>query len=159
MPSTVVEVRRSYTADEEAAILEAVQEALVEAFRIPPGDRHLRLHVHEPHRFAVPPHLAEPDRATIVSVDCFAGRSLEAKRTLYAGIVGRLGDLGIPADHVTILLREITQEKLGRARWPGSVRRRPGFRGERLNQAHEPLSEASAGANVSPIRDIMSMTP
>ena len=113
MPSTVVEVRRHYSESEEVAIIDAVHSALVAAFRIPPGDKHVRLVVHEPHRFAVPPHLAEPDRATMVSIDCFAGRSLDAKRTLYAEIVGRLEPLGIPRDHVTITLRDIDRDNWG----------------------------------------------
>lgn len=113
MPSTVVEVRRHYAPAAEAELLESVQAALVAAFKIPPGDRHLRLVVHEPHRFAVPPHLAEPDRATIISIDCFAGRSPDAKRALYRELVTRLAEHGIPADHVTVLLREITQENWG----------------------------------------------
>ena len=113
MPSAVVEVRRSYSEAEEVAIIDAVHGALVAAFRIPPGDKHLRLLVHEPHRFAVPPHLAEPDRATIISIDCFAGRSPEAKRSLYAEIVDRLEPLGIPRDHVTIVVRDVPAQSWG----------------------------------------------
>lgn len=113
MPSTVIEVRRTYSATEEVAIVDAVHEALVAAFRIPPGDKHVRLVVHEPHRFAVPPHLSAPDRATMVAIDCFAGRSVDAKRALYAGIVERLEPLGIPRDHVTITLRDVPREDWG----------------------------------------------
>ena len=113
MPSAVVDVRRSYSEAEEVAIIDAVHGALVAAFRIPLGDKHLRLLVHEPHRFAVPPHLAEPDRATIISIDCFAGRSPEAKRSLYAEIVDRLEPLGIPRDHVTIVVRDVPAQSWG----------------------------------------------
>jgi phenylpyruvate tautomerase PptA (4-oxalocrotonate tautomerase family) len=73
----------------------------------------VRLQVHEPHRFAHPPTLTQPEYATLVSVDCFAGRSLEAKRRLYAEIVGRLERLGIPRDHVSITLRENDAENWG----------------------------------------------
>jgi phenylpyruvate tautomerase PptA (4-oxalocrotonate tautomerase family) len=72
-----------------------------------------RLQVHEPHRFAHPPTLAEPEYATLVSVDCFAGRSVEAKRRLYGEIVDRLEPLGIPRDHVSITLRESPTENWG----------------------------------------------
>ena len=113
MPGVVIEVRRTYSTDEEVAIIDAVHGALVAAFRIPPGDKHVRLLVHEPHRFACPPHLTHPDRATMVSIDCFAGRSLDAKRTLYAEIVGRLEPLGIPRDHVTITVRDLDRESWG----------------------------------------------
>ncbi|GAA2746886.1 hypothetical protein GCM10009868_34100 [Terrabacter aerolatus] len=48
MPSTLIEVRRSYTPDEEVAIIDAVHGALVAAFRIPVEDRYVRLAVFEP---------------------------------------------------------------------------------------------------------------
>lgn len=94
-------------------MIDAVHDALVAAFRIPAGDKHVRLLVHEPHRFAVPPDLAEPASYTLVTIDCFAGRSIAAKRNLYAAVVERLAALGIPPDHVTILLRESVTEDWG----------------------------------------------
>jgi phenylpyruvate tautomerase PptA (4-oxalocrotonate tautomerase family) len=113
MPSTIVEVRRNYTAEQEIQIIEAVQAALVEGFKIPEGDRCVRLVVHEPHRFITPARLSQPDRYTVVTVSAFLGRSLEAKRNLYQGIVHRLADLGIPPDHVKIMLNEIAKENWG----------------------------------------------
>ncbi len=59
------------------------------------------------------PTLAEPEYATSVSVDCFAGRSVGAKRQLYGEIVDRLEPLGIPRDHVSITLRESPAENGG----------------------------------------------
>lgn len=95
------------------AIIEAVHGALVATFKIPSDDKHVRLIAHEPHRFACPPTLTEPELLTLVSIDCFAGRSLQAKRNLYTEIVGRLA--GIPNDHVSITLREIETENGGSA--------------------------------------------
>jgi phenylpyruvate tautomerase PptA (4-oxalocrotonate tautomerase family) len=113
MPSVLIEVRRSATPDEEVALMEAVHAALRETFKILPGDRNVRLVVHPPHRFACPPDRARPELYTHVSIDAFAGRSLEAKRALYRAIVANLGRLGIPADHVKILLRELPRENWG----------------------------------------------
>ncbi len=93
--------------------MDAVHDALQRAFRIPPSDRHVRLLAHEPHRFAVPPGLREPQRFTQISIDAFGGRSLEAKRALYREIVDSLERLGIPRDHVSILVREAPQENWG----------------------------------------------
>jgi len=93
--------------------MEAVHSALREAFKIMPGDKNVRLQVHEPHRFACPPNKARPELYTHISIDCFAGRSLAAKRLLYGTIVRNLESLGIPKDHVKILLREITAENWG----------------------------------------------
>jgi len=114
MPSALIEVRRSYSEAEEAAIIDAVHGALVAAFRIPPGDKHLRLVAHEPRRFACSPHLTRPECATLVTIDCFAGRSVQAKRNLFREIVDRLdAAVGIPGDHVLILLRETAAENWG----------------------------------------------
>jgi phenylpyruvate tautomerase PptA (4-oxalocrotonate tautomerase family) len=113
MPSVLIEVRRNYTAAEETALMDAVHEALQAAFRIPSQDRHVRLLVHEPHRFACPPDGAQPDRYTQISIDAFAGRSLDAKRALYRDIVTRLEPLGVPPDHVTIVLRDVPRSNWG----------------------------------------------
>lgn len=113
MPSTIVEVRRSYTAAEEQRIIESVHDALVEGFRIPPVDRCVRLVTHEPHRFLCSPKYTRPERFTVVTVTAFAGRSIDAKRNLYRGIVGRLEGLGIPPDHVKIILVEVPRENWG----------------------------------------------
>ena len=113
MPSVLIEVRKRYSLEQETALMEAVHAALREAFKILPGDRHVRLVVHEPHRFACPPSREKPEVYTHVSIDAFPGRSLEAKRNLYRAIVANLEPLGIPKDHVKILLREVPPENWG----------------------------------------------
>jgi phenylpyruvate tautomerase PptA (4-oxalocrotonate tautomerase family) len=107
MPHVLIETRREYSQPEEVALMEAVHGALQRAFRIPANDRHVRLLVHAPHRFACPPDKDQPDRFTQVSVDAFAGRSIDAKRALYREIVESLEPLGIPRDHVSIVVRDI----------------------------------------------------
>ena len=113
MPSVLIEVRKQYSETEEVALMEAVHSALREAFKILPGDRNVRLVAHAPHRFACPPDRSQPELYTHISIDAFAGRSLDAKRNLYRMIVGNLEALGIPKDHVKILLREIAKENWG----------------------------------------------
>ena len=113
MPSTVIEICREYNEAEEVALIDAVQQSLITAFRIPPRDRHIRLLVHRPHRMQLPPDLADPSRYTIVTIDCFAGRSVDAKRELYRQIVARLEPLGVPADHISIVVRDLPQENWG----------------------------------------------
>ncbi|WP_406055144.1 tautomerase family protein [Kribbella sp. NBC_00889] len=113
MPTALVEVRRRYSEAEEVALMDAVHGALVAAFRIPPEDKNVRLIAHEPHRFACSPNRAQPEFFTLVTIDCFAGRSVQAKRNLYAEIVDRLAPFGIPQDHVLITLRESGAENWG----------------------------------------------
>lgn len=113
MPSALIEVRRQYSEAEEVAIIDAVHASLVTAFQIPPEDKDVRLVVHAPHRFACSPKRTQPEFFTLVSIDCFAGRSVDAKRKLYAEIVNRLEPIGIPRDHVTILVRDLPTENWG----------------------------------------------
>ena len=113
MPSVLIEVRKRYRQEEEIALMEAVHAALREAFRILPHDKNIRLIVHEPHRFACPPDREKPEVYTHISIDAFAGRSLDAKRNLYIAIVKNLEPFGIPKNHVKILLREIPKENWG----------------------------------------------
>ena len=113
MPSVLIEVRKRYPQEEEIALMEAVHAALREAFRILPHDKNIRLIVHEPHRFSCPPDKEKPEVYTHISIDAFAGRSLDAKRNLYMIIVKNLEVFGIPKNHVKILLREIPKENWG----------------------------------------------
>jgi phenylpyruvate tautomerase PptA (4-oxalocrotonate tautomerase family) len=113
VPSVLIEIRRTISVEEETRLMEAVHAALREAFKLLPGDRNVRLIAHAPHRFACPPERTRPELYTHVSIDAFAGRSLDAKRALYRGIVENLESLGIPKDHVKILLRELPRENWG----------------------------------------------
>jgi phenylpyruvate tautomerase PptA (4-oxalocrotonate tautomerase family) len=113
MPSVLIEIRRQYTAQQEIEIMDAVHAALCEAFKIKPDDKHVRLVVHEPHRFACPPSREKPEAEVLISIDSFAGRSLDAKRKLYRTIVNNLEPLGIPRNHTMILLREIPTQNWG----------------------------------------------
>ena len=113
MPSVLIEVRQQYSIETEVGIMEAVHSALRECFRILPSDRNVRLLVHEPQRFECPPDREKPEFYTHISIDCFAGRSLDAKRSLYKTIVKNLEPFGIPNNHVKIMLREISTENWG----------------------------------------------
>ena len=50
---------------------------------------------------------------TLITIDCFEGRSVDAKRDLYRNIVERLEELGIPRNHVTITVRDLPRENWG----------------------------------------------
>jgi hypothetical protein len=80
MPSVLIEVRKKYSPEEETAIMTAAHSALQESFKIFPHDKNVRLIAHEPHRFAYPPDRDKPEVYTHISIDCFAVRSLDAKR-------------------------------------------------------------------------------
>lgn len=111
MPNVTIEVRKRYTKEQEEGIINAVHAALMEGIKTPQWDRTLRLVVHEPHRFAAPPE--KDERYTLVAIELFPGRSLNAKKALYRAIVNNLGKFGIPADHIKVVLREIAAQNWG----------------------------------------------
>jgi len=111
MPNVTIELRKQYRREQEEGIIDAVHAALMEGIKTPEWDKTIRLLVHAPHRFATPP--GKDERYTLVDIDLFSGRSLEAKKALYRAIVKNLGAFGIPPDHVKILLRESAAENWG----------------------------------------------
>lgn len=120
MPVVLIEVRKRYEFNEEKALMLAVNDAVQEVFQIfNKGSMEVRLLAHEPHRVLVPvdaanPNLCQyPELFTLISIDCYPGRSLDTKRALYTRIVDNLEPLGIPKDHVKILIRESAKENWG----------------------------------------------
>lgn len=110
MPIVHIHIARGWSLERRRALMSGVHAALVEAFRIPPQDSNQLLQEHEPE------HLVStkgPD-FTLVEITAFAGRSLEAKRTLYAAIARNLEkDAGIPRGSVMVVLREAPLENWG----------------------------------------------
>jgi len=112
MPMTLIEIANKYTKEQEIALMKAVDSALLEIFKVTPEAINTRLMIHEPHRFSVPAD-CNPERYVIINIDCFSGRSLDTKRNLYQAIVEQLNILGIPKDHIKIVLRESAKENWG----------------------------------------------
>ena len=112
MPSSTIEVRRTYSLADEISIVNAVHAAIVDAFQIPSRARNVILTVHQPHRFPCPPDCEDPDRFTNVNIFARPGRTLAAKRKLYKGVVDRLELLGIPGSCVLIKFHELAAENI-----------------------------------------------
>lgn len=104
MPLVRIEILEGRPASERKRLLQAVHDALVEAFGIPEDDRTQRLIEHADENFEIPPGRSE--RYTLVEITAFPGRSPDAKRALYRAIVRNLGKAGVPADDVSIVLHE-----------------------------------------------------
>jgi hypothetical protein len=99
------------TPEQKKQAFDAVHAALVSCFRIPDHDRHQRIIELADEDFEIPP--GKGERYTVVALDVFAGRSLDAKRALYRAIVDGLAPVGIPANDILILVREFTRENWG----------------------------------------------
>lgn len=112
MPLVRVEIVKGRSREYKKAILDGIHAAVVEAFRVPDGDRMQRLYELAPEDFEY--RSIYGDQFTQVEITCFAGRSHDAKKALYAAIVRNLEkDPGIPRKDVVIVLREGPRENWG----------------------------------------------
>ncbi len=118
MPIVKIEVCRSRPQAQVTAMIEAVYESQLLAFKLPEDDKQIRYVEHRPEYFPVPP--GKTENYTIVEFSIFPGRSLDAKRALYAGIAQRFGALGIQASDITVILHEPSLDNWGVSGKPAS---------------------------------------
>jgi len=111
MPIAKIEVCRARPPEQTAALIEAVYQAQLEALKLPADDKQIRYVEHKPAHFPVPP--GKTEDYTFVEFLLFPGRSLDAKRKLYQGIVRRFGELGIQPSDIIIVLHEPPLENWG----------------------------------------------
>lgn len=111
MPIVRIEVIKHWAVEKQQYLMESLHAALVEAFKIPEHDKLIRYIEHRPDHFVIPPGATE--NYTLVEISMFPGRSLEAKRNLYKGIVGRFGAVGIDPNDIRIVLYEVPMDNWG----------------------------------------------
>ena len=107
-----------WAAGTEMKLIEAVQSALVAAFRIPEGDRDVVLDLYGENRRIVA--AGRSERYTRVEIVGIAARSLDAKRALFKAIAANLEAVGVPRNDTRIFLIEPPAENWGIkvAYWP-----------------------------------------
>lgn len=118
MPSTKIETRQGWLGARRGEFIEAVQQALVAGIRIPDRDRCVRLAEYDAEAMIVPPHVGP--HYTIVEISLFTGRSIEAKRRLYAELVAAVAPFGLAPHDLKVILHEVPRENWGLKGLPGS---------------------------------------
>ena len=111
MPNVRIEVKRPWPPEKQQHLIEATHTAMVEALKIPQHDKLIRFIEHRSEHFVSPPGTSE--NFVLVEISLFSGRSLDAKRKLYQGIVKRFGELGIEPKDIKIVLYEVPMEDWG----------------------------------------------
>jgi phenylpyruvate tautomerase PptA (4-oxalocrotonate tautomerase family) len=118
MPIVKIEVCRTRPPQQVSALIDAVYQAQLVALKLPEDDKQIRYVEHKPEHFPVPP--GKTQNYTIVEFQLFPGRSLDAKRKLYEGVVRRFGELGIQPSDIIIVLHEPPLENWGIRGLPAS---------------------------------------
>jgi len=111
LPATRITTRQGWIGTRRRDVLEAVQRALVTGLRIPPDDRCISLIEQEPDAILLSEQAGE--RFILIEIVLITGRSLAAKRRLYAAMVEELAPFGLGADEVRIILVESPAENWG----------------------------------------------
>ena len=95
----------------EMAMIEAVQSALVSAFKIPDWDRDVVLDVYDENRRIVS--TGRSERYTRIEIVGIAARSMDAKRALFKAIADNLEVVGVPRNETRVYLIEPPPESWG----------------------------------------------
>ncbi|MBJ6985946.1 tautomerase family protein [Devosia sp. MC521] len=118
MPSTRIETRRGWLGERRREFLEAVQRALITGILIPENDRCVRLVEIDDEAFITGKE--KGPGYVVIEISLFTGRSIEAKRRLYAALVAELAPFGVAAHDVKVILHEVPRENWGLGGLPAS---------------------------------------
>jgi phenylpyruvate tautomerase PptA (4-oxalocrotonate tautomerase family) len=111
MPSTRIETSAGWINGRHAELIAAVQRALVEGIRIPENDRSVRVLEYPPSAFAAAP--GRSANFTLIEISMFEGRSIDAKRRLYAALARELQAFGVAAEDVKVVIHDEPRENWG----------------------------------------------
>jgi phenylpyruvate tautomerase PptA (4-oxalocrotonate tautomerase family) len=111
MPLVRISLLKGRSPEEKKTLSDEIHAALVESIKIPQTDFNHRIAEYAPGDWQLPP--GKSEKFVMVEITMFPGRSKEAKRKLYKGIVRRLEALGVPTTDVLVVLTEPPLENWG----------------------------------------------
>lgn len=113
MPLVRIDLPSGITAEQRAAVAEAVYRALVDVAGAPEGDRFIVVNQHDQASLLMDQHYIHErtEWALIIQIVFNEGRSVDTKKALYRGIVdGIHANAGIRTEDVMITLIEVPKE-------------------------------------------------
>lgn len=108
MPSTRIETRVGWLDGRHEELIAAVQAALVAGIGIPEDDLSIRILEYPVSCFATRP--GSGPRYSVVEISMFSGRSIEAKRRLYANLAKSFWAFGVPDCDLKIIIHDVPRE-------------------------------------------------
>jgi phenylpyruvate tautomerase PptA (4-oxalocrotonate tautomerase family) len=113
MPLVKIYAPKTKSAQELRRISDGVQDALVAHANVPANSRfYLFIRLERDEIVADPSYggVARSENLIVIEITLNAGRTVEVKKALYAGIASRLESAGVRPDDVVISLIEVTKE-------------------------------------------------
>ena len=111
MPHAAVHRLRGGSPISRRAIVEAVNRAFVDALKVPDDTHPVRMCEYDADAFLIP--RQSSTAFTIIEATVYPGRTIETKRRLYVRLIAELGDTGIAAEDIRIVLYEVPRENWG----------------------------------------------
>ncbi len=119
MPQVRIETRDHWLNGRHEALYDAIQAAMVEGIKISEDDRCYRLVEYDAAHFPNVP--GKSDRFTVIEIALFAGRSMAAKRNMYAAICRNLkAALDLDPNDIRVVLEENSRDNWGMGGKPAS---------------------------------------
>lgn len=113
MPFVRIDLPDTVSPQQAQALGDAVHQALVASFEVPPDDRFQVIARHPPGALVCTPAylgVQHSARVALVQITCSFGRTLAHKRALYAGIAQNAAQAGLAAADVIVHLVETARE-------------------------------------------------
>jgi len=111
MTSVRIDTKAGWLDGRQAAMIQTAQQALSEAFRVLDIASDVILQEHDADRFTAPPEASV--RFTRVEVHSPPVAHAGIKRRLYRALVAGLGELGVAATDIKIVIIEVAHENWG----------------------------------------------
>jgi len=109
MPLVKIELQQGRDKKTVLELRDTVMDAVIEALKVPPDDRNIRLFEYQADLFQM-----KPPYEVIIEITMFAGRTKETKKRLYQAVTGKLAAAGIiEREKVFIVINEIPAENWG----------------------------------------------
>ncbi|MGI9520242.1 MAG: tautomerase family protein, partial [Hyphomicrobiaceae bacterium] len=93
------------------AIIEALNRAFIDAFKVPEDTHPIRLCEYDADAFLIP--RQSSSAFTLIEATVYPGRTIETKRQLYARIISELGKTGIAAEDIRVVFYEVPRDNRG----------------------------------------------
>jgi 4-oxalocrotonate tautomerase len=114
MPFVRVSLPQAVTDDQIAAVSDAIQVSLIDAFNVPAADRFQVITRHPAAELACTPEyldIQHSERVALVQITANEGRTVEMKKALFAALASSIAETGVvTAADVIISLVEVKKE-------------------------------------------------
>jgi phenylpyruvate tautomerase PptA (4-oxalocrotonate tautomerase family) len=111
MPHAVIHRLSAADQIDRRAVVDAVNRAFIDVLKVPDDSHPVRMSEYEADAFLIP--RQSSGSFTLIEATVYPGRTIDTKRRLYVRMIAELGEVGIAAEDIRIVLYEVPRENWG----------------------------------------------